>query len=137
MFIFLDQRQLTRHSAAIKVLLTQDSLDKNMTFVVVGGYNIKRVELSHRPFGTWSPLVRETTASNLCSLWLPPGAGKQPEEAEMRSLQRQRDSAYLHTPWTEEAPEECFNFLRICPGLGFKICSIQIHLKGKMVVLTC
>lgn len=34
MFVFLDQLQLTRHSVAIKVLLTQDSLDKNMTLVV-------------------------------------------------------------------------------------------------------
>lgn len=34
MFIFLDQLQLTRHSGAIKVLLTQDSLDKNLTFMV-------------------------------------------------------------------------------------------------------
>lgn len=54
MFIFLDQLQLTRHSVAINVLLTQDSLDKNMA-LVVGGITLRECNCHTDPLGPGVP----------------------------------------------------------------------------------
>lgn len=54
MFIFLDQLQLTRHSVAIKVLLTQDSLDKNMTFLL-GVITLRECNCHTDPLGPGVP----------------------------------------------------------------------------------